>query len=291
MLKRIVTLVVSALVGGSDWLRDRACRLLGRPTQTKCVILAYHAVNAKERSRFSWQMDLLQRSAQPVSACVKSLPAQGGQFVAVTFDDGLENILENALPELKTRRIPATLFIVTELLGRTRDWEHYGGDDTRHEKVMSLEQLLQLLSSDSELITIGSHTMTHPMLTRIGKKELDQELLGSRKKLEHLLNRDITLFSFPYGAFNELAVEACREARYERVFTALPVLALSNADEFVTGRVGVAPGDWQIEFRLKLAGAYRWLPQAYGLKRLVMATLRGGPGKLPALKTEKKGAA
>jgi peptidoglycan/xylan/chitin deacetylase (PgdA/CDA1 family) len=262
---------------------------LGRPTQTKCVILAYHAVSAKERLRFSRQMDFLQRSAQPVGADVKSLPAQGGQFVAVTFDDGLENILENALPELKKRRIPATLFIVTDLLGRTRDWEHHGGDDTRHEKVMTLEQLHQLLA-DSELITIGSHTLTHPMLTRIGKQELDRQLLGSRQKLEHLLNREVTLFSFPYGAFNELAVEACREARYERVFTALPVLAFSSASEFVTGRVGVAPADWSIEFRLKLAGAYRWLPQAYVLKRRVVSALHPGTGKLLAAKTEKKGA-
>jgi peptidoglycan/xylan/chitin deacetylase (PgdA/CDA1 family) len=288
MLKRILNLAVSGLVGVMDWLGDRAGRLFGQPAPSKCMVLAYHAVSEKERSRFSEQMDMLERYAQPVRADIKSLPPGGGRYAAITFDDGLENILENALPELKKRKIPATLFIVTDLLGRTRDWEHYGGDDTRQEKVMTLDQLRQL-ASDAEFITIGSHTMTHPMLTQIGKKELDEELLGSRKKLEQLLNYEVRLFSFPYGAFNESAIEASREAGYERVFTALPVLAVSTPGESTTGRVGVGPADWPIEFRLKLVGAYRWLPNAYALKRRVMSAFRGSAAKPMALKTGEKG--
>jgi peptidoglycan/xylan/chitin deacetylase (PgdA/CDA1 family) len=290
MLKRIVNLSVAVMFRAADWLRDGTGQLLGEPLRARCMVLAYHAVSEKERSQFSEQMDVLQRYSQPVKADIKALPPEGGRYAAITFDDGLENILENALPELKKRSIPATLFIVTDLLGRTRDWEHYGGDDTRQEKVMTLEQLCQL-SSDTELIAIGSHTMTHPMLTKIEKKELDQELGGSRKKLEQLLHCDITLFSFPYGAFNEFAIQACREAGYERVFTALPAFAVATAGEFVTGRVGVAPTDWPIEFRLKLMGAYRWLPRAYALKRRLISLVRGSSAKPLALKTGEKGAA
>lgn len=290
MLKRIVNLMVAGMFGAADWVAGGVGRLVGRVPRSKCMILAYHAVSAKERTQFSQQMDVVQRYSRPVKADIKALPRGGGRYTAITFDDGLENTLENALPELKNRAIPATLFIVSDLLGRTRDWEHYGGDDTRQERVMSLEELRQV-AADTELITIGSHTMTHPMLTKIEKKELDQELLGSRKKLEQLLHCDVTLFSFPYGAFDENAIEACREAGYERVFTALPVLAVATPGEFVTGRVGVAPTDWPIEFRLKLTGAYRWLPHAYALKRRLRSFVRGGAAKPLALKAGEKGVA
>jgi hypothetical protein len=41
-------------------------------------------------------------------------------------------------------------------------------------------------------------------------------------------------------------------------------------DEFVTGRIDVQPTDWQIEFRLKVLGAYRWLPHAFAVKRALL---------------------
>jgi peptidoglycan/xylan/chitin deacetylase (PgdA/CDA1 family) len=270
--KRILDLAISLIVGIWDLLSDMASWLVGRRPTTRCVVLAYHAVSPDERSQFSRQMDVLLRHARPVRADAAALPAGGGWYAAVTFDDGLESIIDNALPVLKEKGIPVTLFIVTDILGRNRDWEHRGGDDTRHERVMSEEQLRKL---PSELVAIGSHTMTHPFLPSLECAQLQQELTGSRLKLERMLDRRVTLLSFPYGAFDDRIIEDCREAGYERVFTALPVFGLTTPGEFVTGRVGVAPGEWPIEFRLKLAGAYRWLPYAYSLKRRVLSVVRG----------------
>jgi peptidoglycan/xylan/chitin deacetylase (PgdA/CDA1 family) len=278
MLKRIVDLGISVLVGAGDQLRQLTSRLFRQKPQSTCMVLAYHAVSSKERPLFARQMDLLQSMATPIRADVNSLPNDGKRYVAMTFDDGLDNILDNALPELKQRRIPATLFIVSELLGRTRDWEHYGGDDTRHERVMSRDQLVEV-ASDPDLICVGSHTSTHPMLPKLAPKDMERELLGSRVKLEEMLSRRVTTFSFPYGAFSKEAIDACRDAGYERVFTALPIRAISTAGEFVSGRVGVTPNDWDIEFRLKVKGAYRWLPIAYELKRNLRSLVKGRSGR------------
>lgn len=276
MMKRMFNLVMSLLVAAADQVLDVVCRVVGRP-RNRCVVLAYHAVSAKERARFGEQMDVLLRNTKPVPADADALPAGGGRFAAVTFDDGLENIIPNALPELERRNIPSTLFIVTEMLGRGRDWEHRGGEDTRQEKVMSEEQLCKL---PSKLVTIASHSMTHPFLPSLDRVALQQELRGSRLKLEKMLNQKVRMFSFPYGAFNADIIEACRDAGYDRVFTALPVYAITTPKEFVTGRVGVNTEDWPVEFRLKLAGAYRWLPYAFALKRRLFSALRGG-GKKP----------
>jgi peptidoglycan/xylan/chitin deacetylase (PgdA/CDA1 family) len=230
-------------------------------------------------------MDVLTRHTKPIRADVETLPNDGGHYAAVTFDDGLQNILENALPELKQRGIPATLFIVTSALGSNPSWEHFSGDDPSQERAMT-EQQLQGLARDN--VTIGSHTMTHPVLPKIDDENLRQELVGSRVRLETMLNRGIKLFSFPYGAFDERVIEMCREAQYDRVFTALPVLAFTRPQEFVTGRVGVTPVEWPIEFRLKLAGAYRWLPYAFALKRKISSAIRRSGTHPLGLKPEPK---
>lgn len=271
MVKRVFNLLVSCLLTCLDRIVNVAGRLVGIKPRARCVVLAYHAVSSEERSPFAWQMDVLVKNAKPVPAGIANLPADSGKYAAVTFDDGLENIIENALPELRKRNIPATLFVVTDFFGRNRDWEHRGGDDTRNQIVMTEDQL-KAIASDA--IVVGSHSMTHPLLTDIPDDRLKHELRGSREKLEKMLNRKVSLLSFPYGGFNGHVVAESRLAGYERVFTALPVYAYSTPNEFETGRVGTHPTDWPLEFRVKLAGGYRWLPLAYSLKRRVRGMLR-----------------
>lgn len=273
MVKRLVNVIISLLVRFADWLRQS----VGAGGHPGCVVLAYHSVTEQERRKFADQMDLLVRNAQPVEAGVEVLPEGKKPFAAVTFDDGFQNIVDNALPELSIRNIPATLFIVTEFLGSTRAWEHRGGDDTREQQVMSAEQLKKL---PSPLVTIGSHTMTHPFLPAIEPSQLRRELQGSRLKLEETLGQKVKLLSFPYGASNDVIITESKAAGYDRVFTALPHFAFRTPGEFVSGRIGAAPTDWPIEFRLKLAGAYRWLPQAYALKRRIRAAIARKPTRV-----------
>jgi peptidoglycan/xylan/chitin deacetylase (PgdA/CDA1 family) len=281
MLKRLVNLGGSLLVAAFDWLRNLIHRILGQPPRGGCVVLAYHSVSSSERAQFARQMDALLSCATPVSAAIESLPDPSKRYAAVTFDDGLENIIANALPELAERKIPSTLFIVTEALGTNPGWEYFGGDDPSQQRAMTEQQLQEL---PSELVTIGSHTMTHPVVPALTGERLREELAGSRVKLEAISKQEVKLFSFPYGAFSESAIVACREAGYGRVFTALPLFAFTEPNEFVTARVGVSPSTWPIEFSLKLRGAYRWLPLAFALKRKMLSSF--GFAKSPLLEAQ-----
>jgi peptidoglycan/xylan/chitin deacetylase (PgdA/CDA1 family) len=284
-LKRIVNLLGSILVRAADGVRDLLRRVAGKPPRRTCMVLAYHSVTERHRALFASQMDVLLRHARPVAAGIQALPEEAGRYAAVTFDDGLANLLQNALPELSERSIPSTLFIVTEALDGYPSWEYFGGDDPSEQKTMSEQQLQGLPSA---FVTIGSHSMNHPVLPHVDAETLRRELVGSREKLEKILHQEVKLFSFPYGAFSQDVIDACREARYERVFTALPVFAISQPGEFVTGRVGVNPTDWPIEFRLKLSGSYRWLPHAFALKRRLVSIVRGGGNKQLGLTSEEK---
>lgn len=241
--------------------------LLGRKPSGTCVAVHYHEVPLRYRARFARQMDTLMHYANPI-ACDHKEPLQPGKhYAVVTFDDGFVSAVENAAPELVQRRIPATFFIVAGLLGKAPRWTEYGPASIGEERIAAAERLREL---PRDLITIGSHTMTHPLLISLSENEAKIELSASRVELGKLFNRDIKLFSFPYGAFNERLIKLCREIGYERIFTVLPTLAFTDPQEFVTGRIAVNPTDWELEFRLKILGAYQWLPKAIAWKQKIL---------------------
>jgi peptidoglycan/xylan/chitin deacetylase (PgdA/CDA1 family) len=263
-ITRLLKLSISLFFFCVIFLRDRLKSLLGHPKPNGCVVLYYHAVARKHRELFARQMDLILRCAKPIPAFKEEPCTPGQRYVAVTFDDGLESVVENALPELKSRNIPSTMFIVVQSLGGFPCWMPDGPRSDPSQKVMSIEQLRHL---SSDLVTVGSHTLTHPNLCQVDIAQARREICDSRTELQRILNIDVSLFSFPYGAFNSTLIQLCRDAGYERVFTTLPFLAFGGPKEFVSGRVTVEPTDWPIEFRLKIFGAYRWLPLAFALKR------------------------
>jgi peptidoglycan/xylan/chitin deacetylase (PgdA/CDA1 family) len=224
-------------------------------------------------------MDLLLHLAKPLRGDVRITPLAGKHYAAITFDDAFQSVVANALPELKKRGIPSILFIVSGAVGLFPPWlsDQNNGCDSS-ERIMTAEQLREL---PSDLVAIGSHTMTHPRLTSLCEEDAKREIAGSRKQLEGMLRRPVRLFSFPHGEFNESLVGWCREEGYDRVFTTLPTMAFSDSSEYVTGRVWADPTDWNLEFRLKVLGAYRWLPQAFVWKRkirTVLAWVRTIPG-------------
>jgi hypothetical protein len=108
-MKRLFVFGVSYLFFLGNQLRRVCLRLMGRRVPGRCVVLQYHAVPLELREKFAKQMDIVLRCATPVRAD-SDAPLTGSEnYVAVTFDDGLTSFLENALPELEIRKIPAAL--------------------------------------------------------------------------------------------------------------------------------------------------------------------------------------
>jgi peptidoglycan/xylan/chitin deacetylase (PgdA/CDA1 family) len=148
----------------------------------------------------------------------------------------------------------------------------YWPADAHYERTQRVLTEKELRELPEDLITIGSHTVTHPFLPSLEQPDAWRELHDSRTTLEQLLKRRVTLFSFPFGGFNSNLLTWAHEAGYDRVFSTLPVSAFATPDEAVIGRVTAEPYDTPLEFRLKLLGAYRWLPYAFVLKRFLLST-------------------
>ena len=254
-------LFAAILIFALDWFCDLIRSMLGNSAVRETVALYYHQVRSEDRARFAWQMDHLLRCASPVRIADLDSDPNGARRVAITADDIWLSFVENALPELEKRNIPATFFVISDRLGESL------GDP--YDRLISESELLRL---PSNLVTIGSHTATHCYLTTASEDKIRWELSYSRTHLSRLLNTDVSLFCFPYSAYDQKTVRLCREVGYTRAFGAPSIRMPELPDSYLVQRVRVDPTDWQIEFHLKMMNAYRGV--------LILATLKS---KLQAL--------
>jgi peptidoglycan/xylan/chitin deacetylase (PgdA/CDA1 family) len=263
---RLVKLVIAFVFYVGHQLIEWTRALLGHDLQPTVVAIFYHQLPREQRGRFARQMDHLLRWTVPIVTDRTEPLSCGARYAMVTADDGWRSFIENALPELERRRIPVTIFVVSDYLGRSLG--------QRHDRLATKEELSRL---GSELVSVGSHTSTHARLTALDEDAAWSELRDSRTTLETLLNREVRLFSFPFGAYNCSLVSRCRNAGYKRAFLGTPSSRQHQPQDFVTGRIRVDPTDWSLEFHLKLMGAYSWLPWAIRLKSRLAAAIRTGP--------------
>lgn len=202
-------------------------------------------------------MDELRRRVVVLAADHKAPLQPNRHYGVITFDDGFVSVVANALPGLRDRNLPWAMFVPTGSMGRRPGWIQDPSAAAWSETVLSETALRDL--ANEELLLIGSHTITHRRLTELERAEAERELRESKVLLEGILGEPVTLFSFPHGAHNDAVISMARASGYQRVFTVDPELAFQGPDEFRTGRVSVDPGDWPLEFRLKILGAYRWM--------------------------------
>jgi peptidoglycan/xylan/chitin deacetylase (PgdA/CDA1 family) len=231
------------------------------------VVLTYHSIKPNQRFAFEKHLDCLGKTGRPVFADVSAPLSSRQHHQAVTFDDGFQSVLENALPAMHKRKIPATIFITTGYLGKKPGWLLETNHKDADEILMTEAQLRQL---PTDLVAIGSHCVTHRNLTHLDGPAAKSEIKDSKKILESILNRPVDILSFPHGACTEKIIDLCKKAGYQRVFVNLPTAPVLRIEDYVLGRISVSLQDWQIEYRLKFMGAYQWLPYAVKMKRYLL---------------------
>ena len=270
--KRMLALAISMAYFAVQEIHDAIRRLRSRPGEPPpLVVLTYHAVPESDAGQFEAQMRDLKALADQVFA-----DGTGGcanaRRAAVTFDDGFQSVFDNALPIMANLDIPATLFVPTGYLAGAPGWI----PAVRRQRGSSgiVASAATLASSNSRLVKIGSHTVTHPHLPSQPGDALQAELAGSKRELEEITGAPVTILSFPYGSFDDRVLEAASAAGYRRLFANVPVMPRSQDGAQLVGRINVSPRDWRVEFRLKVRGAYDWMAVAVTAKRAITASLK-----------------
>jgi peptidoglycan/xylan/chitin deacetylase (PgdA/CDA1 family) len=237
--------------------------LTGRPLARRLTILYYHGVSPEQRLSFARQMNALHRSARVLPASYRGKLPSGRTPVAITFDDAFVSVAEIALPELAKYSFHSTIFVPVGWLGRSPGWMMEDSEvaaraesPERADVVMSVEQLKSLSKS---LVSLGSHSLTHPSIVDQDTTEARFEIEDSRRQLAELTGREILEFSFPYGAHDASTVAMCRSAGYTAVYSIESESVDTSNCDILRGRVKVDPSDGALEFFLKFNGAYQWM--------------------------------
>ena len=124
--------------------------------------------------------------------------------VAITFDDAFVNFGELAAPRLIGEGLPVTLFVVSAHVGMTNAWSG-GGDRSIPELPLLDWDALGRLAAQG--VQLGSHTRTHRDLTRVNRRELEDEVRGSAEMIAAKTGMRPTSFAYPYGRVNGAASE------------------------------------------------------------------------------------
>ncbi|NTV52796.1 MAG: polysaccharide deacetylase family protein [Candidatus Firestonebacteria bacterium] len=128
----------------------------------------------------------------------------------ITIDDGYADFAHTALPIFKKFEFPATLFVYTHFIDSQRGLTH-----------------AQLRELEAQGFEIGSHSFTHPKLTKPTRLELAQgqaaflerELKGSFDSLQAWLGHPVVSLAYPYGLWDTTVAQAAQAAGYRAMFT------------------------------------------------------------------------
>jgi peptidoglycan/xylan/chitin deacetylase (PgdA/CDA1 family) len=167
----------------------------------------------------------------------------------ITFDDAYKSIHKYAFPILKQYNYTATLFVITEYVGKKNLWDNNLGGKTQEH--LSWSDIEYLSSAGWE---IGSHTATHPDLTRLIYDDCYDELASSKKRLERQLGIRTAFLSYPFNRYNQSVIEIARMAGYRGGCCLAPDRRIPDEDaDFVISRRGVYSIDRFLGIRSKLS--------------------------------------
>lgn len=196
--------------------RSRALRSLARRLQplvpgagASVHVLAYHLVEAGTGSPvdlplviFRRQMAELAESGRVIALdeALQTLTGEhvredAGPWIVLTFDDAYRSFRTHAFPVLDHLRLPATLYAPTGFVNRETPGPLAGARDL---PALDWTELAELAASG--LVTVGSHTHTHPdldSLARTSPEAVRSELVRSKEMLEEHLGYPVEHFAYP----------------------------------------------------------------------------------------------
>lgn len=122
--------------------------------------------------------------------------------VALTFDDGLLDNLEQLAPILREEGARATSFVTTGWMGQPHPSVPYA-------RIMTADEVGELHRAGVE---VGAHTVTHPDLRTLSFEAARDEVRDSREQLEDIIGAPVDVFAYPFGFANATAIEAAGAA-------------------------------------------------------------------------------
>ena len=247
------------------------------PSPERIPVLMYHCVGEPlsdtdrnyciSPADFARHMAALARRghvAVPLARLVRWL--DGGEDMPVgafvlTFDDGYRGVREDALPVLKKRNWPFTVFLVSAFIGGKDEWN--ARRSAERSQLLAREEILGMARLG---VDFQSHTRTHRRLPGLAYDDLRRELVDCKAELETLLGKPVPYLAYPYGECDERVIAAARAAGYAAAFSTQPGFNRRDVDRFRIRRLDVRGTDSaaQLVRKLELGANDGSLQQLFG---------------------------
>ena len=157
----------------------------------------------------------------------------GKKVVVLTFDDGYVDFYTNVLPIIKKYNIKTNLYVIT--------------NTTNDEKYINEDQIKEL--SNSGLVSIGSHTVSHSALASLNSEQIEMELKNSKKYLENLLGKEIQTISYPTGSYNSAVLNIAQKYYKYGITTINGVQSMGNFSKYKIIRKAMYRGSGMSTFK------------------------------------------
>lgn len=149
--------------------------------------------------------------------------------IILTFDDGYKDAYTEAFPILQKYQMTATFYIIRDYVSRSN--------------YMNEEQIAALEKAGME---IGSHTLSHPDLTKLDPAEAQSQINQSK-------NKALT-FCYPSGKYNNTIIELVQSAGYRAAVTTHFGIADQNSSILALPRVRVENGSAKtLQYKIEAA--------------------------------------
>ena len=140
-----------------------------------------------------------------------------------------------------------------QVLDQLREWAGIEPAVRATHRPLTAEELTEL--ARGELVEIGAHTITHPVLAELPESQQRAEIQGGKARLEELLGRRVRHFACPYGSFSEATPEIVRKAGFESACCRSAMVVDKYAFPFLLPRLVVQNWDGE-EFARRLSEWY-----------------------------------
>jgi len=171
-------------------------------------------------------------------------------MAALTFDDGYAGVFEHAVPILDALRMPATVFIVADAVGRS---EPFSWDECAEHRPADWAAICGALGRGIEL---GAHSFNHPSLPTLTDSALEHEIVASRAVIHRATGRWPECFAYPFGHWDARVRDAVRSAGYGAGLTLDFGLNSRDADRWALRRINVPAGISDAAFESWTAGCH-----------------------------------
>ena len=156
------------------------------------------------------------------------------QAVVITFDDGLADFRNQALPALRRAGLPVTLFVTTGFL----DGQAGGEGGVARPPGIWLD-LASVLDLHAEGVEIGAHSHSHPHLDTLSVEAARVEIARPKEMLEGLIESPVVSYAYPHGFHSPAVRRLVRECGYTSACAVTNALSSNRDDRFSIARLTI----------------------------------------------------